>query len=71
MYIDIFIFSLYIDYCTLYIDSLVDLGTVLLVNLVDLVALLVPLTALPGSSRLRSSVAAVELKAFEVLMPQW
>ena len=37
----------------------VALGLVLLVNLVDLVALLVPLTVLPGSSRLRSSVAAV------------
>ena len=41
-------------------DALVNLGTVLLINLVDLVALLVPLTVLPGSSRLRSSVAVVE-----------
>ena len=42
-------------------DALVDLGTVLLVNLVDLADLLVPHTVLPGSSRLRSSVAAVEI----------
>ena len=42
-------------------DALVALGTVLLVNLVDLVDLLVPLTVIPGSSRLRSSVAAVEI----------
>ena len=31
-------------------DALVDLGTVLVVNLVDLVALLVSLTELSGSS---------------------
>ena len=42
-------------------DALVDLGTVLSINLVDLAGLLVPLTVLPGSSRLRSSVAAVEI----------
>ena len=63
----IHVYRLYIvHYIPSLTDSLVVLGTVLLVNLVDFILadLLVPLTVLPRSSGLRSSVAAVDRNTF-------